>query len=175
MHSIANFPERRPDQATVFSRSRVQPSGAIRGLLLKHALIGDGSRSAFFRPSAGSRAGPTATGPIPDCSRARTDMLQCNDRHLHSGHNLLNRLCGVRLPRLERGMRRRQLLRPAQGRPCSHLAGPSCFNPLDAVADLEFAQVVAGFFGCLLAHSARASDLTWFSTPNQLYSSLRPR
>jgi hypothetical protein len=31
MHSIANFPERRPDQATVFSGSRVEPSGAIRG------------------------------------------------------------------------------------------------------------------------------------------------
>ena len=59
-----------------------------------------------------------------DCSRATTDMLQGKDRHLHSGHNRLNRLCW------DRRMRRRQLLRPAQGWPCCHLAGPSCFNPL---------------------------------------------
>jgi hypothetical protein len=46
-------------------------------------------------PLSGSRAGPTAAGTIPDCSMATTDMLQGNDRHLHSGHNLLNRLMCV--------------------------------------------------------------------------------
>jgi hypothetical protein len=51
-------------------------------------------------------------------------MLQRNDRHLHSGHDLLNRL--LLGGECEEG----SLLRPAQGRPCFHLAGPSCFNPL---------------------------------------------
>ena len=63
MHSIANFPERRPTRPQLECCSQTtsgkwcrqfspevasNPSGAIRGLLLKHALISDGSRSALL-------------------------------------------------------------------------------------------------------------------------------
>jgi hypothetical protein len=80
-----------------------------------------------FTPLAGSRAGPTATGPLPDCSRATTDMPQRNDRHLHSGHNLLNRLCGGQLPRLMSGDCW-ECSYSAQGRPCP--AGRPFYNRL---------------------------------------------
>jgi hypothetical protein len=62
----------------------------LRKLVDEHS---DNLKLRYFRPLSGSRVGPTAAGTIPDCSRPTTDMLQGNDRHLHSGHNLLNRLC----------------------------------------------------------------------------------
>jgi hypothetical protein len=55
----------------------------LRKLADEHS---DNLKLRYFRPLSGS-------GTIPDCSRATTDMLQGNDRHLHSGHNLLKRLC----------------------------------------------------------------------------------
>jgi hypothetical protein len=113
MHSIANFPERRPDQGHSFlQKSRLTERG-YSGLLLKRVLISDGSRSlvtvvtlvTHFNPLAGSRAGPTATGPIADCSRATTEtftaaiifLIGCALRTAFSSH--------------ERGMLGMQLLR----------------------------------------------------------------